>query len=90
MIGYYYENMVAYSHALNSRAILRSTMTENEWRVEGAIPLNEIPPEKTLCPGNVFYFNFFRTIPGMVALAWSPTYTNSYHELERMGKIILE
>ena len=90
MIGYYYENMVTYSHALNSRAVLRSTVTENGWRVACAIPLDEIPPEKTARPGNAFYFNFFRTIPGMVSLAWSPTYTNSYHELERMGKITLE
>ena len=26
----------------------------------------------------------------MAALAWSPTYTNSYHELARMGKLTLE
>ena len=90
VIGYFYENMVAYSHALKSKALLRSIVTEKEWRVEAAIPLAECLPGKKSYMGKQFYFNFFRTIPGMVSLAWSPTYTNAYHELERMGKITLE
>ena len=90
VLGYYYKNMVAFESPLRNQSILRSIVKPDNWSIYVAIPLNELLPEKKIGVGETFYFNFFRTIPGMAPLAWSPTYTNSYHETARMGRLKLE
>ena len=90
ILGYYYKNMVAFESPVKNQSIIRSIVRSDCWNIYVAIPLSELLPEKKIGAGETFCFNFFRTIPGMAALAWSPTYTNSYHDLMRMGRLTLE
>lgn len=72
ILGYYYKNMVAFESPVKNQSIIRSIVRSDCWNIYVAIPLSELLPEKKIGAGETFCFNFFRTIPGMAALAWSP------------------
>lgn len=90
ILGYYYENMVAYTQPVKNRSVVSSIVKPDRWTVFAAIPLDELTPQRKVSAGETVRFNFFRGIPGMASLAWSPTYSISYHDLSRMGKLVLE
>lgn len=67
-----------------------SEKTADCWQTRMAIPLDKLLPE-AIQPGSEFYLNIFRQTrfrPGE-HLCWSPIFEAGYHDLERLGKIIL-
>jgi len=87
--AYYYENMIAYSGKFSSGIRLKSDLQKDCWDLYLAIPLDSMIPNQRLQAGDSFHANLFRGSPGKVALAWSPVFEISFHELARMGKITL-
>ncbi len=87
--AYYYENMIAYSGEITPRAVIKSELQADRWTLSVAIPLDELIPNHQLQPGDTLHANIFRGSPGAIALAWSPVFDISFHELARMGKITL-
>ena len=81
--------MVAYSGEITPQAVIKTEVQADCWTLSVAIPLDELIPNHKLKPGDTFFANIFRGSPGAVALAWSPVFDISFHELARMGKITL-
>ena len=75
---------------IDIQAKLQSEKTADCWQTRLAIPLNNLLPE-TIQPGGECFLNIFRQTrfrPGE-HLCWSPIFEAGYHDLERLGKIIL-
>jgi len=88
-LAYYYENMQNYDGAWTAEAKVESRVASNGWTLLAAFPLAKLLPGGILKPGTEFRANFFRGMPEKPAQAWSPTFDNSFHVLERMGELKL-
>ncbi len=75
---------------IDIQAKVLSEKTADCWQTRLAIPLKTLLPER-IQPGDDFFLNIFRQTrfrPGE-HLCWSPIFEAGYHDLERLGKIIL-
>jgi hypothetical protein len=75
------------SRRWESGARVVSKTDDDSWTVGLAFPLERLVPGGTK-PGRTIYANLLRG--GNEPLAWSPTYSHSFHTLQRMGEIVLE
>ena len=61
---------------------------KNLWTVCLAFPLEKLL-SKDVRKSKKFYGNFYRQTAFGELLAWSPNFTNSFHELSRLGEFVL-
>ncbi len=77
------------SNVWESGAVVTSSAGAGKpWDVRVALPLNNLLPGG-FKPGETFFMNMIRAIPGAEAAAWIPTFSG-FHELGRLGEIRLE
>ena len=71
-------------------AVTSNISSPTRWLTRLSIPLENLIPGGVK-PGGTFYANFYRGIAWQTEfLAWSPNFVGSFHELGRLGEIILE
>lgn len=66
-----------------------SDTSAGRWRVRLAFPLAKLLPGGVR-PGSRFYANLCRAPADREFLAWSPTFTDRFHEVSRLGEMVLE
>lgn len=73
-----------------SGAKVRSEISKTRWLVSLAFPLDKLLSGGAR-PGKKLYANFCRATPKPADnLAWSPIFTDNFHELSRLGELIFE
>jgi len=88
-MAYYNRDLATYEGAWESEVKVENRATADGWTFLAAFPLEKLLPGDGLKPGTEFRANFFRGMPGKLAQAWSPTFTTSFHTLDRLGKLKL-
>jgi len=70
--------------------VVSDTTARDRWVVRVALPLGKLT-DGGLKPGDRFYANFYRASPrASRLLAWSPPFVSSFHDLKRLGELVLE
>lgn len=72
-----------------SGANLQTVVTAQGWTAQLALPLEKLLPGG-IRPGQTFFANAYRSKPNSLALAWSPNFNSSFHDLKRMVQVVLE
>ena len=87
--GAFFTNPTA--HAVKGYVRAVSKVLPDRWHFYLTIPLTKLLPKREARPGTAFCANFYRAV-GTTGelLAWSPNFVRRFHELDRMGRFVLE
>lgn len=70
--------------------VVSDKSSPDKWVVTVALRLDELLPEG-IKPGDTIYANFYRGVAWQSELlGWSPNFKGSFHEMSRLGELVLE